>query len=99
MLWAAIVLTGLVSFALKAAGPALGPRALPDRGRRVVVRLAPALLAALVVTDVVGPRGSAMSAALPAGLAGAAAVWWRRHSPIAAVFAAAVLTALVRAIA
>ena len=99
MLWAAIAATGLVSFALKAAGPALGPRALPERGRRVVARLAPALLAALVVTDVIGPHGSDFSAAMPAGLAGAAAVWWPRRSPIAAVLAAAAVTALARAVA
>lgn len=96
MIWIAIVLVGIVSFGLKAVGAALGPRALPERGRRVVVRLAPALLAALVVVDVTGPRWMDLSAELVAGLVVAAGVWWRWRSPVIAVIAAAAATALLR---
>lgn len=96
MLWVAIVLVGVVSFALKAVGAALGPRALPERGRRVVVRLAPALLAALVMVDVTGPKWVDLSAELIAGLGVAAGVWWRWRSPVVAVVAAAAVTALLR---
>ena len=96
MIWVAIVLTGIVSFGLKAVGAALGPRALPERGKRVVVRLAPALLAALVMVDVTGPKWADLSAEMVAGLVVAAGFWWRWRSPVVAVVAAAAATALLR---
>jgi branched-subunit amino acid transport protein len=96
MIWVAIVLTGIVSFGLKAVGAALGPPALPERGKRVVVRLAPALLAALVMVDVTGPKWADLSAEMVAGLVVAAGVWWRWRSPVVAVVAAAAATALLR---
>lgn len=57
--WTTIGLVALVTFAIKGGGPALfGNRELPPALLRVVVLLAPALLAALVVTSAVadGPR-------------------------------------------
>ena len=50
--WIAVVLVGAATVALKAAGPVLlGGRELPARVRVLVGLLAPALLAALVVTQ------------------------------------------------
>lgn len=58
------------SFLLKAAGPALlGDRELPPWSRAVIALLAPALLAALVVTEVLGRRWSAVDTAVLAALA------------------------------
>jgi hypothetical protein len=47
--WTVVVVTGVGTLALKAAGPVLlGGRPLPDRAARVATLLGPALLAALV---------------------------------------------------
>jgi hypothetical protein len=57
---ALIVRLRVVTFAIKAAGPiALGGRELPDWFARVVTLLAPALLSALVVTQVFAERPGA----------------------------------------
>ena len=54
-LWAAIVAAALASAAIRAAGPVLfGGRERAPRAVAVVGMLAPALLAALVVTETVG---------------------------------------------
>ncbi len=89
----------LVSVAMKAAGPAvLGGRELPDWFGSVVVLLAPALLAALVVTQTLahGQRlhvGANTVGALAGGL-----VAWRTGSIVACVVGAAALTAVLRAL-
>ena len=57
-LWVAIVAVTLASAAIKAAGPVLvGGRELPPRVSAVIALLAPALLAALVVTETFGDDG------------------------------------------
>jgi hypothetical protein len=54
-IWLAIVVVGTATVVLKATGPVLlGGRELPPRVNALVVLLAPAVLAALVVTQVVG---------------------------------------------
>lgn len=54
-LWVAIVAVALANAAIKAAGPVLvGGRDLPPRAISVIALLAPALLAALVVTETFG---------------------------------------------
>ena len=65
MSWLVIAVVGVVTIAFKASGPVLlGKRELPARVASVVEVLAPAMLAALVVTQTVGgewrrpgPRG------------------------------------------
>ena len=53
--WTAVVVVGLATIAIKAAGPVLaGGRVLPQSSARVVDLLAPALLAALVATQAFG---------------------------------------------
>lgn len=55
MSWLVIAVVGAVTIAFKASGPVvLGRRALPERVAAVVGVLAPAMLAALVVTQTVG---------------------------------------------
>ena len=53
--WWVVLIAGATSMLLKAAGPVLvGGRALPPRLVSLVECLAPALFAALIVTQVVG---------------------------------------------
>jgi hypothetical protein len=57
-LWVAIIAVALASATIKAAGPVLvGGRELPPRAVSVIALLAPALLAALVVTETFGEDG------------------------------------------
>jgi branched-subunit amino acid transport protein len=97
--WIVVLVVGAVTVACKAAGPVLlGGRELPSRVRGVVDLLAPALLAALVVTQTVaGDRRLVFDARL-LGVA-AAAVAVRLRAPILAVVVlAASVTAAARAL-
>lgn len=98
--WATIVALALGTAAIKASGPALvGGRALPPALTRAIGLFAPALLAALIVTETFGaPHRSLSVDARAAGLAAAAIALSVRKSLIGAVVAAAVATALVRAL-
>ena len=97
--WIAVVLVGAATVALKAAGPVLlGGRELPARVRVLVGLLAPALLAALVVTNTVASGRHLVVDARLAGVA-AAAVSLRLRAPIlVAVAVAAAVTAAIRAL-
>jgi branched-subunit amino acid transport protein len=97
--WIVVAVVGAATIAIKALGPVvLGGRQLPPRLAGVVVLLAPALLAALVVTQAVaGDRRYVFDARL-VGLA-AAAVAIRLRAPLLVTLAvAAATTALVRAV-
>jgi len=97
--WLAVVLVGAATVALKAAGPVLlGDRTLPARVRSVAGLLAPALLAALVVTQTFASGRHVVVDARVAGVA-AAAVALRLRAPIlVAVVLAAGVTAGLRAL-
>ena len=97
MSWIVIVVVGAGTMAFKAAGPVLlGNRELPPRVAAVVAVLAPAMLAALVVTQTVGgDREIVIDARLAGVVAGGIAVWLR--APLLAVMlVAAVTAALIR---
>ncbi len=97
--WLVVAVVGLATVLLKATGPLLlGGRPLPPRLGGVVDLLAPALLAALVVTQAVGGEHRLVfDARLPGLAAGAVAV--RLKAPILLVIVvAAATTALVRAV-
>jgi DNA integrity scanning protein DisA with diadenylate cyclase activity len=84
---------------IKAAGPVvLGGRELPPRAVNVVALLAPALLAALVMTETFSHDGSLVIDERAAGVAAAGGVLAVRDSPLLAVILAAAVTAAVRAI-
>ncbi|MBB2940815.1 branched-subunit amino acid transport protein [Actinoplanes lutulentus] len=69
-LWLAIIAVAAGSFALKAAGPALlGDRELPPWSVGVIALLAPALLAALIVVEVLGRRWADLDWTVPVALA------------------------------
>ncbi|WP_433830707.1 AzlD domain-containing protein [Actinoplanes sp. CA-015351] len=70
MLWLAILAVAAGSFALKAAGPALlGDRDLPPWSVGVIALLAPALLAALIVVEVLGRRWAGLDGTVLVALA------------------------------
>jgi branched-subunit amino acid transport protein len=95
--WLAVIVVGVATIVIKGVGPVLlGGRELPPRIAGIVELAAPALLAALVVTQAVGgDRKLVFDARLAGVAAGAVAV--RFHAPLVAVMVvAAVATALVR---
>lgn len=93
MTWIVIGVVGAATMAFKASGPVLlGRRSLPPRVASVVEVLAPAMLAALVVTQAVGgDRALVLDERLAGVGAGAVAVWLR--APLVAVMAVAAATA------
>ena len=89
----------LVTAAIKAAGPvALGGRELPRRFTAVVVLLAPALLAALVVTQSLADGQRLAIGDDTIGVIAGGLVAWRTGSIIGCVLVAAAVTAGLRAL-
>ena len=91
MTWVVIAIVGAGTILFKAAGPVLlGSRDLPTRLAAVVEVLAPAMLAALVVTQTVGgDRELVLDERLLGVAAGAIAVWLRAPLVVVMVVAAA----------
>jgi len=98
--WITIALLTAGTVAIKALGPiALGGRTLPPRLSGVVARLAPSLLAALVVVDLFGGEDRTLVVdESAAGALAAAAALLARLPMIAAVVVAAVVTGVLRAV-
>jgi branched chain amino acid efflux pump len=95
--WIVIGAVAAATVALKAVGPVLlGGRPLPDHLTGVVALLAPALLAALVVTQVVGGDEEIVLDARLVGLGAAIVAILLRAPILVVVVAAAAATALVR---
>ena len=89
----------IATFAIKAAGPiALGGRELPERFSGVIALLAPALLAALVVTQSLADGKDLTIGDDTAGVVAGGLVAWRTGSVIGCVIAAAAVTAGLRAL-
>jgi branched-subunit amino acid transport protein len=96
---ALIVGCAAVTALIKAVGPvALGGRTLPPRLDGVVVALAPALLAALVITQALADGDRVGVGAETAGVAAGGWVAWRTGNLVACVAVAAALTAGLRAL-
>ena len=97
-LWLAVLIVAVISAVTKALGPvALGGRTLPPPARAVIALLAPALLAALVVVDVAGPRWSDLDWTVPAGLLAVIIARYALRAPdLVAILAGVVVTALLR---
>jgi uncharacterized membrane protein len=97
-LWIAIVGVALASAAIKAAGPVLvGGRELPPRAITVIALLAPALLAALVVTETFGENRHLALDERAIGVAVAGVALALRAPVLLAIALAALTTALLRA--
>jgi branched chain amino acid efflux pump len=99
-IWLTVAAVGALTVACKALGPvAIGGRSLPPRVLGVVELLAPALLGALVVTQVFAGERELVVDARAVGL-GAAGVALALRAPILlVVVTAAAATALARALA
>jgi Branched-chain amino acid transport protein (AzlD) len=98
--WALVGWLVATTAAIRGAGPvALGGRELPARAMGVIALLAPALLAALVVTETFGGVDSKFTVdERVLGVAGAGAVLALRGSIILAMAVAMGLTAGARAV-
>ncbi|HEX3831909.1 MAG TPA: AzlD domain-containing protein [Solirubrobacteraceae bacterium] len=98
--WATVAGLAIATAAIKAFGPVVfGGRELPAVLARVIPLLAPALLAALVITETLsGPGRSLVLDARAGGLVVAGIALWRRAPLYVVVLAAAAATALLRAI-
>jgi branched-subunit amino acid transport protein len=95
--WIVIVAVGTMTVALKAVGPVLlGGKPLPEHLTGIVGLLAPALLAALVVTQVLGGDEEIVLDARLVGLAAAVVALLLRAPLLVVVIAAAASTAVVR---
>jgi branched chain amino acid efflux pump len=91
--WISVLVVGLATIAIKAAGPVLaGGRELPEGAGRVVELLAPALLAALVATNALATDNEIVIDQRAAGL-GAAAVAVLLRAPLLVVVLVAAATA------
>ena len=98
-LWVTIIAVALANAAIKAAGPMLvGGRDLPPRVVAVIALLAPALLAALVVTETFGEDRHLVLDERAIGVAVAGLMLALRAPVLLAVALAAVATALTRAL-
>jgi branched-subunit amino acid transport protein len=95
--WLAVIVVGAATILLKATGPVLlGGRELPPHVNALVVLLAPAVLAALVVTQVVGGERELVFDARLVGLGAASIAIALRAPLLVVVVLAAGATALTR---
>jgi branched-subunit amino acid transport protein len=96
--WIVVLAVGAGTILFKAAGPVfLGSKELPPRALALVEVLAPAMLAALVVTQAVGgDRELVVDGARLAGIAVAGAAAWLRAPLVVVMAVAAAAAALIR---
>jgi branched-subunit amino acid transport protein len=95
----AVLALAVVNFAFKAAGPAvLGDQEFPPRTRSLVDALPAALLAGLLVVDVLGAGWTAFDPTVLPGLAVAAGLRLGGRSHLVCIVGAVVVTAAVRAL-
>jgi len=98
VLWLTILAVAVANAAIKASGPVLvGGKELPPRANAVISLLAPALLAALVVTETFGEDRHLVIDERAIGVAVAGLVLALRGPVLIAVALAVVATALARA--
>jgi uncharacterized membrane protein len=96
--WTAVAIVGVGTIALKSAGPVLlAGRQLPPRLMDLLAVLAPALLAALVVTQAFSSGRHLVLDPRAAGLGAAGVAVLLRAPLLAVIVVAAAATALVRA--
>ena len=97
--WTVVATVGAATIALKSVGPVLlGGRPLPEHLTGIVGLLAPALLAALVVTQVVGGDEELVLDERLVGLGAAIVAILLRAPLLVVVIVAAASTELVRAV-
>ncbi|MET0928738.1 MAG: AzlD domain-containing protein [Aeromicrobium sp.] len=98
-IWWTIAGCTVVTAIIKGIGPvALGGREIPPRFTGVIALMAPALLAALVVTSTFAKGDHWTVGAHTVGVAAAGVILVRRGSLVLAVAVAVAVTALLRAV-
>jgi branched-subunit amino acid transport protein len=98
--WFVVIFVGAATIAIKSLGPVLlAGRPLPARLTGIVELLAPALLAALVVTQALASGKTIAPDARLVGLAAAGIALWRKAPVLVVIVAAAAATALWRLLA
>ncbi|WP_028650915.1 AzlD domain-containing protein [Nocardioides halotolerans] len=98
-IWWAILGLAVTTALVKAAGPVVfGGRQAHPAFLRVVAMMAPALLAALVVTSLLSDGHRLTVGADTVGVAVAGVLLWRGRSLVLAVVVAVAITALLRAL-
>ena len=99
-IWLVIIGLAITTALVKAAGPVVfGGREPHPAFLRVVAMMAPALLAALIVTSLFADGRRLNAGADTIGVAVAGVLLWRGRSIVLAVVAAVVVTAGIRAVA
>jgi branched-subunit amino acid transport protein len=97
--WVTVLILAIATALIRASGPMLlGGRDLPGLLRRVVPLLAPALLAALVITETLSDAEGLALDERAAGVAAAGASLAVRDSLLIAIGVAAAVTAALRAL-
>jgi branched-subunit amino acid transport protein len=97
--WTTVLALAAATALLRAAGPVLlGGQDLPAPLRKVVVLLAPALLAALVITETLSDASGLVLDERAAGVAAAGLSLLWRDSLLLAMAAAVLVTATARAV-
>jgi branched-subunit amino acid transport protein len=97
--WTTVLVLAAITALTRASGPVLlGGRTLPWLLRRVVVLLAPALLAALVVTETLSDAEGLVLDERAAGVAAAGLALLWRDSLLLAMAVAVAVTAAARAL-
>jgi branched-subunit amino acid transport protein len=96
-IWVAIAAIAVISCSFKAVGPAvLGDRSLPTPVQGVVAVLAPTLLAALLVTELLGAHWTDLDPAILLGVGTAGAARLLRAPMLLALALGAAAAALIR---
>ena len=99
MMIAGVAVLVVMNFAFKAAGPALiGERKFPPRLRRIIDLLPPALIAGLVIVDLLGQNWADADWTVAPGLAIAVIMRVARLPHLACIAVAVAVTAGVRAL-
>ncbi len=96
-MYLAVIALAIINFAFKAAGPAiLGDHEFSSRTQALLNALPVALLSALIVVDLLGPKWSDADWTMVPGLA-AVAIARRRHAPdVVCILAGVAVTAVLR---
>lgn len=95
--WIVVLAVGAATVAIKSLGPVLlGGRPLPSAVTGVVELLAPAVLAALVLTQALGSGQSISPDARLVGMAAAGIALWREAPILVVIVVAAAATAVTR---
>ena len=98
-IWLVIIGLAITTALVKAAGPVVfGGREPHPAFMRVVAMMAPALVAALIVTSLFADGRRLGAGADTIGVAAAGVLLWRGRSIVLAVVAAVAVTAAIRAV-